>query len=64
MSEKLPPCPFCGADGDQWSRRTPGPATKAMLAWCKKAQDPAIYKMPNPSNIMIAFLNEWKEAGT
>jgi len=68
-------CPKCGlrvwrgmSDGrgpdiarKVWNRRTPGPATKAMLAWCRKCQDPAVAKLPNPSDIMNAFLDEWPD---
>jgi hypothetical protein len=45
---------------DQWNRRTPGPATKAMLDWCRKCQDPAVDKLQNPADIMNAFIDEWK----
>ena len=60
-------CP-CEMQGDpepnEWNRRTPGPATKAMVAWCKgsgRPMRPALH--PEHIKILEAFLAEWPEEG-
>ena len=53
--------PVCGVTQwpEDWNRRTPPPATKAMIEWCKQSRENLPSDVPiNP--VIDAFIAEWE----
>jgi Zn ribbon nucleic-acid-binding protein len=47
------------ADAEDWQRRTPGPATRAMLEWLRGNKRPVFH--PQEIELIERFLVEWPE---
>lgn len=57
-------CQDCTAEAapEDWAKRTPGPATRAMLVYCKAEQAECGSAWDNDAAAIIeAFIDEWED---